>query len=553
MTLKKLRIFLASLVVIFGLSACGTNSQTEELFQKGLTAYNSKLFAEAKEYFIKAAGLGSVKSSYYLGFMYNMGFGVEKDNSEAFKWYKLSAEQGNEDAIIILKSPPLLEDFNKPKDLFWKGLRAYEQEDLSKAFKYYLLSSKQGFPIAQYSLACMYYSGLGVSKNFNEAIKWTRLAASQGDYHAQIALGDIYYDGMNGEFTDIAIDYQEAAKWYRLAAGEGVAHAQYRLGIMYKDGKGFNQNFIEAEKWFLLAAEQGNIKAITALESKKNVKDLSSDKKVEQPKLREISLKGTGLKMVLPQDIKPMPLGTYLTDELGEIIIQFLAGPAISNQEDNPANRKLFPDPPEKFQGGQISGNLYKRTRKEHGGKWDGWWMCIVRDEVMLNVQVMYIGNSDKKFESLKMFFSDLIWDEQQLDPELAFGASIKLPKSYTLSSAFGSLNYKKSGQNSNSKSNIMIQAVPVTSTQGKKIIPAVCGPGFAAAFHDHTYHGPHFLNENSIVFCDAWSTEKSGRNMYKAMLLMDNGAALSVTGTGDAEIFRKALLNISFTRPINE
>ena len=56
-------------------------------------------------------------------------------------------------------------------------------------------------------------------------------------------------------------DYIEAAKWYQLAAEQGVVDAQLRLGIMYQMGQGVRQNYNESGKWFRNAAEQGDADA----------------------------------------------------------------------------------------------------------------------------------------------------------------------------------------------------------------------------------------------------------------------------------------------------
>jgi DNA-binding response OmpR family regulator len=49
--------------------------------------------------------------------------------------------------------------------------------------------------------------------------------------------------------------YLEAAKWFRLAADQGDSEAQRFLGCMYAEGKGVSQDFAEALKWCKIAAE----------------------------------------------------------------------------------------------------------------------------------------------------------------------------------------------------------------------------------------------------------------------------------------------------------
>ncbi len=67
------------------------------------------------------------------------------------------------------------------------------------------------------------------------------------------ATGVKYYSGRNG----VRQDYVEAAKWFRLAASRGHAKAQNFLGLMYDEGKGLEEDDEEAVKWYRLAAEQG--------------------------------------------------------------------------------------------------------------------------------------------------------------------------------------------------------------------------------------------------------------------------------------------------------
>ena len=62
-------------------------------------------------------------------------------------------------------------------------------------------------------------------------------------------------------------------KWWRLAvagfrpkAEAGDADAQYKLGDMYESGYGVVLDYVEAEKWYSLAAEAGDTHAQEKLE-----------------------------------------------------------------------------------------------------------------------------------------------------------------------------------------------------------------------------------------------------------------------------------------------
>jgi hypothetical protein len=61
-------------------------------------------------------------------------------------------------------------------------------------------------------------------------------------------------------------DKAEAVKWYRMAAEKGEAKAMFNLGLSYEYGDGVKQDHAEAVKWYRKAAEKGNQKAIRALE-----------------------------------------------------------------------------------------------------------------------------------------------------------------------------------------------------------------------------------------------------------------------------------------------
>jgi len=50
----------------------------------------------------------------------------------------------------------------------------------------------------------------------------------------------------------------EAVKWYRKAVEQNYALAQTNLGICYYNGDGVSKDQVEAYKWLLLAARQGD-------------------------------------------------------------------------------------------------------------------------------------------------------------------------------------------------------------------------------------------------------------------------------------------------------
>ena len=112
-------------------------------------------------------------------------------------------------------------------------------------------AAEQGNADAQALLGDMYYTGQGVSQDYQEAVKWYRLAAEQGVAQPQYNLGLMYNNGQG-----VPQDYQEAVRWYHLAAEQGHANAQYSLGLRYATGVGVPQDYVQAHKWINLAASR---------------------------------------------------------------------------------------------------------------------------------------------------------------------------------------------------------------------------------------------------------------------------------------------------------
>lgn len=52
-------------------------------------------------------------------------------------------------------------------------------------------------------------------------------------------------------------DFVEAIKWYRLAAEQGFAEAHYNFGVMYYNGEGVPKDFAKAREFLRKAAERG--------------------------------------------------------------------------------------------------------------------------------------------------------------------------------------------------------------------------------------------------------------------------------------------------------
>lgn len=83
----------------------------------------------------------------------------------------------------------------------------------------------------------------------DDSVERYRQAAERNLWQAQFSLG---------MSLDANKYYVEAAKWYRLAADQGHPGARNNLGVLYEYGRGVQQDYAEAVKWYRLVAEQGD-------------------------------------------------------------------------------------------------------------------------------------------------------------------------------------------------------------------------------------------------------------------------------------------------------
>jgi TPR repeat protein len=131
---------------------------------------------------------GDPQAQLLLGSMYDSGTGVQRDSSEAFRWWMKAAQKGN--------------------------------------------------AVAQYNVAVMYAAGEGVEKNYTQAVEWYRKAAAQGWPDAYASLGWLYNSGRG-----VPIDKAEAQRlWTKGAelgsfkAKVGLAASQSRMVVAQGPG-----------------------------------------------------------------------------------------------------------------------------------------------------------------------------------------------------------------------------------------------------------------------------------------------------------------------------
>ena len=145
-------------------------------------------YAEAAQWYRKAADQGLAKAQHNLAVLYDIGQGVTRDESVAAGWYRKAAEQGNSDAQYTLAS--------------MYGLGRGVPRDPKQALDWYQRAAEQGEPLARYNLAERYERGKDVVQDLVEAYKWHSLAAEQGLKDAATAKANLERSLSSGQLAE---------------------------------------------------------------------------------------------------------------------------------------------------------------------------------------------------------------------------------------------------------------------------------------------------------------------------------------------------------------
>jgi TPR repeat protein len=149
---------------------------------KGRAALEAGNYQMARREFKEAVSRGNYEGQYWIGLLYQYGYGVARDPQRAFKMTKDAAEHG-----VLL---------------------------------------------AERRLGEMYRDGYGVIQDYAKARKWLDEAATDGDVLAQRELGELY-----ARATDIPADPARAYAWFDIAARSGDQSAIDRRAKLAKSMK----------------------------------------------------------------------------------------------------------------------------------------------------------------------------------------------------------------------------------------------------------------------------------------------------------------------------
>jgi len=156
---------------------------------------------------------------------------VSKSETDALRWFKRAALQGDLDAINMV-GRCLENGWGCDIDMSLAAVRYHEAAD-------------RGHDWAQYNLGHLYLDGLGVDRDVEKAYRYYMNAASQGHARAMNLVGRCCEEGWGAPQDRLA-----AADWYRRSAEAGYFRGQYNwASVLLSCGLG-----ADAAVWFERAA-----------------------------------------------------------------------------------------------------------------------------------------------------------------------------------------------------------------------------------------------------------------------------------------------------------
>ena len=204
--------------------------------------------SQARKWFKKAADQGEPTAQYYLGQIYLNGDGINKNKMTAIEWLKKSAKQGEKKAEIKLTK---------------LGVKFVKKQTPRKKLKNKI--NKKRKPIAATrnpgsgSGSCSGSgSGSGSNPNSNNRPDTSKTAQNKNLKQAEeYMLRGLQYRKGDG----VPKDSTKSFMWIKKAADLGLPSAQFILGGYYLKGEGVAKDRGKGVELFMQAAENGSVEA----------------------------------------------------------------------------------------------------------------------------------------------------------------------------------------------------------------------------------------------------------------------------------------------------
>ncbi|MBR2670259.1 MAG: SEL1-like repeat protein [Solobacterium sp.] len=247
---------------------------TEILVRLGDIRDRMNDYANAFEYFRKAAELGDPVGMYMLGTYYRYGKGVAQNYRMAVEYLGQASDMDytnatNDLALMYENGEGLPKDEKTAYILFqdaasknnmyayWNLARfsrngIHVNQDPQKAVEYYEKAMELGNASAGNEIGNMYMNGEGMPADPEKAMQWYIRAAKQGSIPACRNLADIFRYGKY-----VPVDIRQAIYYLQKAAELGDGDAANDIGFIYDRGENIPRNYGKAVEWFRRAANLG--------------------------------------------------------------------------------------------------------------------------------------------------------------------------------------------------------------------------------------------------------------------------------------------------------
>jgi TPR repeat protein len=209
-----------------------------ESAKEGKTLYDLNRFAEAKPLFEKACDGGDLPGCVQLGELYESGYGVTQDHSQARMFFQKACD-GKE--MLGCTRLGFLYQFGLGVD-----------KDPSQARMLVQKACDAGEMEGCTSLGVQYEYGFGVSQDFAHARVLYQQACDRGQMKGCTGVGILYQDGKG-----VTQDYGKARVLYQKACSGGAGYGCQMLGALYEGGLGVTQDRAQARVFYQKACDGG--------------------------------------------------------------------------------------------------------------------------------------------------------------------------------------------------------------------------------------------------------------------------------------------------------
>nr|POE49434.1 protein skt5 [Quercus suber] len=251
----------------------------------GLFSKDKPDYDKAFPLFVSASKHGHAEAGYRTALCYEFGWGTAKSYPKAVQFYRTAASKNHPGAASRLGLACIRGDMGLTKSFYREGIKWLKRASESADFQY---------NAAPYELGLLHLTGYGddIFKDEGYAAQLFTQSAELGHVQANFMMGQAYENGLYGCPRDAALsvhfytgaashghadammalcawymigaepvlekDEGEAYAWAKQAADLGLPKAEYAIGYFTEMGIGCRRDPLEANVWYVNAAEKGN-------------------------------------------------------------------------------------------------------------------------------------------------------------------------------------------------------------------------------------------------------------------------------------------------------